>query len=217
MGGEVSVHKGHLRLEPPDNAGPPPSPSWSRVGVCAAAGPPCLVLLGGGRSCLVSASRLSGVGAPLRPREAEGWAPPPRWWSQLWGGGRAWVLETGLGCLQGAAVEIPNFQRAWGGHRPGWRVTVGDIGAWPHSHPWGGVCCGSCLEVVWAPTSAATPPTAGVTPPIWLEVAGVQGQSAQGQQRGLSLLARKRLALVKLGIGCCLAAIVPTLIFTSCI
>lgn len=40
--------------------------------------------------------------------------------------------------------------------------------------------------------------------------------SAQGQQRGLSLLSRKRLALVELGIGCCLAVIVPTLIFTSC-
>lgn len=39
---------------------------------------------------------------------------------------------------------------------------------------------------------------------------GVQGQSAWSQQRGLSLLAGQRLALVKSGMGCCLAAIVPT-------
>lgn len=46
-------------------------------------------------------------------------------------------------------------------------------------------------------------------------MARVQGQSAQRQQSGLSLLAGKRLALVELGIGCCLVAIVPTPIPTS--
>ena len=39
---------------------------------------------------------------------------------------------------------------------------------------------------------------------------GVQGQSARSQQRGLFLLAGKRLALVKTRMGCCLAAVVPT-------
>lgn len=43
----------------------------------------------------------------------------------------------------------------------------------------------------------------------------MQGQSARRQQRGLSLLAGKRLALVKSRIGCCLAATVPTTIPVS--
>lgn len=68
------------------------------------------------------------------------------------------------------------------------------------SHPWGGVCFGSRWEGVWPPGSAPTPSWASwITALVWLDVAGVQGQSAQHQQRSLSLLAGKRLALVKLG------------------
>lgn len=53
----------------------------------------------------------------------------------------------------------------------------------------------------------------GFTPPQsgW-RWQGLQGQRARRQQRGLSLLAGKRLALVKSRIGCCLETTVPTTI-----
>lgn len=43
----------------------------------------------------------------------------------LGGGGTAWVCEAGLCGLQGVATELLSFQRAWEGHLPSWRVTVG--------------------------------------------------------------------------------------------
>lgn len=57
------------------------------------------------------------------------------------------------------------------------------------------------------------PGMTGVTPPQsgW-RWQGLRGQRARRQQRGLSLLAGKRLALVKSRIGCCPAATVPTII-----
>lgn len=166
------------------------SPSWSGgPGSTQLAGLPCPLLQGRGRAAL-SASRLPGVSAHLQGGKDLG--------------SSATLVVAALGRCQGLGLRPRgldgNAQVSASLERPPPRLESDhEVTLVP------GLEEGSALvaagEGVWAPSSAVTPSWTSWSqcPPVWLDVAGVQGQSAQHQQRGLSLLAGKRLALVKSG------------------